>query len=175
MSANQGLEIRWRATSDPSRELARFFAGNISPDYISHSELQGNRALGVGRWRPDIVDIFDREIENRVSSERGEIAKGAQSNPVLEARLDGRLVGIALVSMFPDAPVPYAVLEDIAVDETSRGQGIGDAVVAWVSDEARRHGCKRVFLESGLGNHKAHEFFERRGFAPCSVVMMKEL
>ncbi len=49
------------------------------------------------------------------------------------------------------------------------------AVLDWITAEAMRFGCARLFLESGVQNHRAHEFFEREGFAICSVVMMKPL
>jgi hypothetical protein len=32
-----------------------------------------------------------------------------------------------------------------------------------------------MFLESGIKNHDAHRFFERHGFRPCSLVMIKSV
>ena len=169
------LDVQW--STDPSRaqELAQFFVGNITPDYISHSELQGDRAIDIGEWRPGLADIVAKEIEGRVAEYGGAIETLKLSYPVLEARRDGRLVGIALVSFFRDAPVPYAILEDIAVEEASRDHGFGKAIVDWVVREAEVLGCVRLFLESGMGNHRAHELFERQGFFTCSIVMMKRL
>jgi hypothetical protein len=34
---------------------------------------------------------------------------------------------------------------------------------------------QRLFLESGVLNHRAHEFFERQGFRQASIVMMRDL
>jgi GNAT superfamily N-acetyltransferase len=169
------LDIHW--CTDPSRaqELAQFFVGNITPDYISHSELQGDRALDINTWRPGLADIVAQEIEGRIVDYGGGIKTADSSLPVLEARSDGQLVGIALVSFFRDAPVPYAVLEDIAVEEVSRERGIGNAIIDWVVREAESLGCARLFLESGVSNHRAHELFERQGFSTCSIVMMKRL
>jgi GNAT superfamily N-acetyltransferase len=170
------LDVRW--CTDPSRaqELAQFFVANITPDYISHSELQGDRALDIGKWQPGLADIVAREIKGRVAEYRdATIANVATSFPVLEARSDGQLVGIALISFFRDAPVPYSILEDIAVEEANRERGFGKAIVDWVSREAEVLGCARLFLESGVSNHRAHELFERQGFSTCSIVMMKRL
>jgi GNAT superfamily N-acetyltransferase len=61
------------------------------------------------------------------------------------------------------------------VEEASREHGIGKAIVDWVVREAEVLGCARLFLESGMGNHRAHELFERQGFFTCSIVMMKRL
>ncbi len=46
---------------------------------------------------------------------------------------------------------------------------------ARITNEAVRLGCARLFLESGVKNHHAHELFEHEGFATCSIVMMKPL
>jgi GNAT superfamily N-acetyltransferase len=48
-------------------------------------------------------------------------------------------------------------------------------VLDWIAAEARAHGIRRLFLESGANNERAHAFFEREGFRPTSVVMMKSL
>ena len=140
-------------------ELARFFAATVSPEYISHSELQGPRAIDVGRWRPGIEGIFRDEIATRISEGGGKVSSSGSSFPILEARRDGKLVGMAFVSILLDAPVPYAILEDVTVDPALRGGGVGSAIIDWVSDRAKAAGCKRIFLESGLGNHRAHHLF----------------
>jgi GNAT superfamily N-acetyltransferase len=170
------LATRWCADPAAAPELAAFFAANITPDYISHSELQSRRALDIGVWSPNIAALVLEEISDRIARERGRIAPGGESWPVMEARIAGHLAGVALASFFLDpAVVPYAVLEDIAVDKALRGQGIGTKLIGWITDEAVGAGCARIFPESGIGNHHAHELFEREGFQPCSVVMMKPL
>jgi GNAT superfamily N-acetyltransferase len=171
----RSLAIAWSTDVAEAAELGAFFAAHITPEYISHSELQGPRALDVGRWRPGIAGIFSDEIADRVGREKGEIGKNTASYPVLSARQDGRLVGMALVSFFLAAPIPYAMLEDIVVEQTLRGQGIGKAIIDWVTRQAEAAGCQRIFLESGLGNHKAHDLFHREGFTETSVVMMKRI
>ena len=175
IDAAPSLDVRWCTDPSLAKELAQFFVANITPDYISHSELQGDRALDIGKWQPGLADIVAREIEGRVAEYGAAIESLRSSYPVLEARSDGQLVGIALVSFFRDAPVPYAVLEDIAVDEASRERGFGKHIVDWVVREAEVLGCARLFLESGVSNHRAHELFERQGFSTCSIVMMKRL
>lgn len=169
------LAIAWCTNPGEAVELANFFAANITPEYISHSELQGLRALDASHWRPGIADIFRGEIAGRVEREKGQISKNATSYPVLAAREGGRLVGFALVSFFLSAPAPYAVLEDVAVDKAMRAGGIGKQILDWITREAEQAGCHRLFLESGFSNHRAHEFFHREGFTECSVVMMKTI
>jgi len=41
--------------------------------------------------------------------------------------------------------------------------------------EARLRDIRRLFLESGLQNERAHHFFEQEGFHAVSVIMMRSL
>ena len=41
--------------------------------------------------------------------------------------------------------------------------------------KAKRRAIRRLFLESGVTNTHAHEFFEEIGFHQVSMVMMKSL
>jgi GNAT superfamily N-acetyltransferase len=120
--------------------------------------------LRSGQWSPNLASVFEREIATRVERGRGRIAQNDSSHPVLVAEQDGRLLGLALVSFFPAAPVPYGILEDIVVDDRDRNSGLGKRILDWITEEAKMIGCVRLFLESGLGNEAAHHFFEREGF-----------
>jgi GNAT superfamily N-acetyltransferase len=172
---SHNLVIRWCTNSDDAACLGHFFAANIDPEYISHSELQGPRALAPGQWNPNLASIFEREIATRVGQGRGRIARSEASYAVLVAEQGGRLLGLALISFIPTAPVPYGIIEDIVVDASDRNHGLGKRILDWVEQEARSIGCLRLFLESGAGNEGAHHFFERQGFKTCSVVMMRQL
>lgn len=50
------------------------------------------------------------------------------------------------------------------VEPSLRGQGIGEAMMRWAIDEARRRGCFRVQLTSNKVRKRAHAFYERLGF-----------
>jgi hypothetical protein len=53
----ESLHISWCGDRGRANELANFFARNVGPEYISHSELQGHRALWPGEWHPNLVQI----------------------------------------------------------------------------------------------------------------------
>jgi GNAT superfamily N-acetyltransferase len=170
-------EIAWCANPSRARELADFFAANVGsvPEYISHSELQGARALAPDRWRPDLAAILLREIEPRLIA-TGQSRPGNVSQPIAVAEADGRLVAVSFVIFAGAAPVvPFVTIEDLVVDRSRRSRGIGNAVVDWVVAEARARNIRRIFLESGHTNARAHHFFEREGFRTCSIVMMKDI
>ena len=44
-----------------------------------------------------------------------------------------------------------------------------------IAAEAQARNIRRLFLESGAHNSRAHNLFERSGFQVCSVVMMRSL
>ena len=71
--------------------------------------------------------------------------------------------------------MPFAIVEDLIVAPAMRGHGVGKAVLDWIAVEARAQGIRRLFLESGITNRRAHDFFEREGFRSVSMVMMKSL
>jgi GNAT superfamily N-acetyltransferase len=163
------LRVGW--CNDPSEvdRLAAFFAHNVTQSYISHSELQFGRAVAPDRWVDGLVDKFRGEIAERVPCAPGAMLR------VASAYSGDALVGMAYVTFTATVPIPFIVLEDIVVDQRQRGSGIGQEILDWVFDQARREGIKRAFLESGKDNHDAHHFFERNGFHQVSIVMMADL
>ncbi|HEY2876056.1 MAG TPA: GNAT family N-acetyltransferase [Reyranella sp.] len=165
------LLITWCDTPARAPKLADFFAGNVGPDYISHAELQGGRALSPTEWRPNLREILRAEIEPRLAAG----SPGPDSKPIAVAEQEGVLVALSYVTFAASASVPFAIVEDLIVSADARGHGVGKAMLDWIDEEARARGIRRLFLESGIANKRAHEFFEREGFRPTSVVMMKSL
>lgn len=149
-------------------QLAQFFATNVTQSYISHSELQFGRAKTPDSWSPNLSEILEAEIFERITAVSLE-------KRVAAAHVDDELVGIAFVYLNRDVPIPFAIVEDLTIGANQRGHGIGQAFMDWILAEAKSHGMVRAFLESGLDNHKAHHFFERNGFKQVSIVMMAEL
>jgi GNAT superfamily N-acetyltransferase len=158
------ITVAWCRTPSRAGELATFFARNVGPDYISHAELQGGRALSPTEWRPNLVEILRAEIDTRLSC--GTLAVAEE---------EGALLALAFVTFADEAPVPFVVIEDLIVAPDTRGRGVGKAMLDWIATEAQARGIRRLFLESGVDNERAHSFFEREGFRPTSVVMMREL
>jgi N-acetylglutamate synthase-like GNAT family acetyltransferase len=93
----------------------------------------------------------------------------------VQAHEGRRIVGIALVTISRNSVVPFGVIEDIIIDKRMRDLGRGETIMNWIADQMRRARVRRLFLESGVGNERAHHLFEAIGFKPVSVVMMREL
>ncbi|MBI4281741.1 GNAT family N-acetyltransferase [Candidatus Uhrbacteria bacterium] len=59
---------------------------------------------------------------------------------------------------------PYGLLEDVFVDEASRGKGIGNTLVLAVIHEAKKRGCYKLIATSRESRHAIHTWYERLGF-----------
>jgi GNAT superfamily N-acetyltransferase len=57
-----------------------------------------------------------------------------------------------------------AQIEAVRVHEDYRGRRLGEALMTWAIDEARRRGCALVQLTSDKSRHAAHRFYTRLGF-----------
>ncbi|MCH7810111.1 MAG: GNAT family N-acetyltransferase [Chloroflexi bacterium] len=91
----------------------------------------------------------------------------AQGQRVLVAEDDGRIAGalvLVIVENITRKGTPYAIIENMVVDEASRGQRYGEALIEQAILEARRAGCYKVSLTSNKRRAEAHRFYERLGF-----------
>jgi len=59
---------------------------------------------------------------------------------------------------------PEVEIGGLVVDETVRGQGIGEALMQAAEDWAREQGCASVYLRSNTTRTRAHEFYKRIGY-----------
>lgn len=60
--------------------------------------------------------------------------------------------------------VPYGLLEDVFVDESQRGQGVGTKLVQTIIDEAKAQGCYKLVATSRHERGQVHELYEKLGF-----------
>ncbi|HEY5625659.1 MAG TPA: GNAT family N-acetyltransferase [Dehalococcoidia bacterium] len=91
----------------------------------------------------------------------------AQGQRVLVAENGGRIVGalvLAIVENITKRGTPYAIIENVVVDEAARGERHGEALIEQAVAEARRAGCYKVSLTSNKRRREAHRFYERLGF-----------
>ncbi|TPQ39734.1 hypothetical protein C2U70_06780 [Bradyrhizobium guangdongense] len=172
--AGVGAAFEWCRSHDEAVALSRLFADNLTTSYISHAELQGLRALDPGTWSPDIGKLLEEDLTSRVASPL-DPANGERARLVARGSVSGTNVAVSLVSFNRSGAVPFTEIEDMVVADTSRGKGVGHAFMDWIFEQSRQRGIARLFLESGITNEHAHEFFEELGFSQVSMVMMKTL
>lgn len=77
------------------------------------------------------------------------------------ARLNGRLTGIAHYFFhsrlwYPDV----CYLQDLFVEESCRGRGVGRALIAAVTERARQRGCSRIYWHTREDNLRARVLYD---------------
>ena len=80
---------------------------------------------------------------------------------------DERVVGtfaLLIMDNLGHLGAPSAIIEDVAVDPTLQGQGIGRAMMRHAIRLASESGCYKVMLSSNLKRERAHSFYESLGF-----------
>ena len=60
---------------------------------------------------------------------------------------------------------PYAVIENVVVDEARRGQGLGKAIVTATLEMAWGAGCYKAMLQTGSRRAATHAFYRACGFS----------
>ncbi len=90
---------------------------------------------------------------------------------LLVVELDGAVIGTAVLVIVPNLGhngAPYALIENVVVDEAARGAGHGERLLRYMIDEARAAGCYKVVLTSRKSRTDAHRFYKRLGFEATS-------
>lgn len=155
--------------------LADIFLGHITanPEYISHGEIQ--MGVGVGEFRDgklcarpsdDARTMWLKYIDAHISDEDTAL--------VLKGVRDGEIIGFCVADIEEDGADPFGMVCDVLVTESARGEGLGGRLLARAIAWLRSKGVKDIYLESGLNNHSAHAFFEKRGFHHISQIFKLE-
>lgn len=103
---------------------------------------------------------------------------GRDDHALLVAERDGELIGYALVSINEGAPTwdvgdPTAEIETLSVLESERGRGVGRALTEAAVEAARAAGARSVAVGVAHTNLDAIRFYEREGFDPFYVLMLR--
>lgn len=124
--------------------------------------------------------LFAQEAEftpDRPAQERGlaAILAEPECGEILVACTDGQPV--AMVSLLYTVSTALgsrvALLEDMVVDATTRGAGIGSALLDAAIAHARQRGCRRLTLLTDGDNHVAQRFYRRHGFVASPMLPLR--
>jgi ribosomal protein S18 acetylase RimI-like enzyme len=83
---------------------------------------------------------------------------------LLVARDGDEIVGTAMVIVYPTTIRFESRIEDVVVDESARGRGVGEALVNACIEVARGRGASIVELQSARVREAANRLYERMGF-----------
>jgi ribosomal protein S18 acetylase RimI-like enzyme len=137
------------------------------------SEVEVSEIRGATAVTPEVVEAFARLIPQLSRSnpppsadELAAIA-GSEASVLLVARdpaRDGEIVGSLTLAVFRIPTGLRAWIEDVVVDESARGRGVGDALNRAALDRARAEGCRTVDLTSRPSREAANRLYQRIGF-----------
>ena len=89
---------------------------------------------------------------------------GSPATMLFVARSAGSLVGSLTLAVFAIPTGTRAWIEDVVVDETQRGRGVGSALVRAALVAAGEMGAKTVDLTSRPSRQDANRLYQRLGF-----------
>jgi ribosomal protein S18 acetylase RimI-like enzyme len=119
---------------------------------------------------PELVEAMARLLPQLSSSapapttaELDEIAT-SPATVLLVARLDGRIVGSLTLALFRIPTGMRAWIEDVVVDESARGHGVGDALNRAALEIAAARGARTIDLTSRPSREAANRLYRRLGF-----------
>ena len=99
-----------------------------------------------------------------LSMERLSRVIGDPATTLVLVRDDGGIVGAAAVLVYATPAFVKARIEDVVVDESSRGKGVGEALVRRCIEVARERGAEIVELQSARWREVANRLYPRLGF-----------
>ncbi len=70
---------------------------------------------------------------------------------------------------------PLGYLEDVFIDESLRGRGIGTKLINVIKDEVRRKGCYKLVATSRHSSKKVHKLYKRLGFKDYGIEFRMDL
>jgi ribosomal protein S18 acetylase RimI-like enzyme len=85
-------------------------------------------------------------------------------NSLVLARVAGEIIGMLTLVTFPIPTGLRARIEDVVVDESARGQGVGGALTEEAIRLARAAGARTIDLTSRPSRQSANRLYERLGF-----------
>jgi ribosomal protein S18 acetylase RimI-like enzyme len=119
---------------------------------------------------PELVSAFEMLIPQLSSSnpppsvsELQEIVS-SEASVLFIARVEGKIVGSLTLATFRIPTGLRAWIEDVVVDSSARGHGVGEALNKAALDEARARGAVTVDLTSRPSREAANRLYQRLGF-----------
>jgi len=120
----------------------------------------------------DLVDAFAALIPQLSSSSAppgaSELSAIVESpdSVLYIARVDGAIVGSLTLAFYRIPTGVKAWIEDVVVDASARGHGVGEALNRAAIAEAAHRGAKNVSLTSRSSREAANRLYQRLGFEP---------
>ena len=119
---------------------------------------------------PELISAFELLIPQLSSSnpppQSSELQEIVSSDSLVLfiARIDGKIVGSLTLATFRIPTGLRAWIEDVVVDSSARGRGVGEALNQAALAEARARGAVTVDLTSRPSREAANRLYQKLGF-----------
>ena len=131
--------------------------------------------------REQVADCFDVMSELRPDLtpeafvERVQVQK-KHGYQLLIASVEGKVIGCAGFSIGHKlAWGKHLYIDDLVTAQKHRSSGAGKAMLEWLENFARDHGCGQIHLDSGVQRFAAHKFYLREDYSIASHHFSKSL
>lgn len=116
--------------------------------------------------RPNLPADYRARIAE-IAANGGRLLLAVESESVL---------GVALWRVVENTvDVRQLFVNDLIIDETTRSQGVGHALLDFLQQRAKALNCKALALDSGVQRQRAHHFYFREGLHIASFSFKKGL
>jgi len=144
-----------------------------------------NIAMEIRIAKPeDTNQILALQMQIYRTDKIADNAKGAlgkqmadKSCEILVAEDSGKIVGTCAIYYIevPARGRPYAFLEGLVVDSTTRGKGIGTKMFEEIIKICRAKNCYKLLFTSGTDREDAHKLYEKLGFKKWGLEFRMDL
>ena len=144
-----------------------------------------NIALANSKDIPELCSLlqslFSQEVEFKPNNELQvtgltRILSNPDVGNIIVARENGQIIGMVnlLYTISTALGGKVAILEDMVVDVSMRGKGIGSALLNYCFTLAENKQCLRITLLTDHDNNSAHQFYQKHGFDRSSMTVFRK-
>jgi ribosomal protein S18 acetylase RimI-like enzyme len=157
-----GFEVEGlrRASLRVGEEMINEYSMALAID-LQHSGAAAAGELGVRALRPDEGKWLEQQLIRLWGStqvvSRNRVHDASTLRAIVCQTPAEERVGLALID------IRDRQCELVTIDAFQPGQGIGSALLAAATEQARREGCSRLWLITTNDNLRALRFYQRRG------------
>ena len=114
---------------------------------------------GINRLVPQLSSSADAVTQDQLAA-----LVASECVTLFVARSEGAVVGTLTLATFPIPTGLRAWIEDVVVDDASRGLGVAEALTIAALDVARERGARTVDLTSRPSREAANSLYKKLGF-----------
>ncbi|RME49553.1 MAG: GNAT family N-acetyltransferase [Chloroflexi bacterium] len=92
------------------------------------------------------------------------------------AEEDDQVIGMITASLRPTLwhAGPVVLIDELVVDQTARGKGVGKALIEAIVEWAKKRGASEIEVSTEKDNEAAQAFYQSHGFKHESVLLEME-